>query len=276
MAREVDVVFAIDENYAVPAVTVGKSIRANLRDPGTGVRFHVLDSGLGTCGRRCVADGLGAVGDVDFYTVAEPMLLPHKVKHWTSAALARLHVGSVLPAEVTRVVYLDVDTLVLGDLTELLDSDLAGCTVGASINEVGGDRSWILGDTAVFSDHGAKAPGYFNSGVLLIDMEKWRADGVTEQATQLYERYGHELRTHDQDLLNVIFSGAWTPIPEKWNKLVEHSVHGRFGNGRLDHLTRREGIVHFIGGTKPWHPEFPPNALRALYEEYTSVQVPPR
>jgi lipopolysaccharide biosynthesis glycosyltransferase len=107
-----------------------------------------------------------------------------------------------------------------------------------------------------------------------MDMAKWRAENVTEQATEIYARYGDQLRTHDQDVLNIIFSGEWTPFPEKWNKLVEHSVHGRFGNGRLDYLTRPEGLVHFIGGIKPWHDEFPANSLKALYEEYASALTP--
>ncbi len=269
-----DVVVAIDSHYAEPTAVLGRSIRAGLRDQATDLRFHVVDSGLDAAGRDLVADALGRVGGVEVYSVSEPMTLPHKIKHWTSAALGRLHIGEVLPAEVTRAIYLDADILVLGDLTELRDVDLAGRTVGASINEVGAERSWVLGDTAVYSDHGAQAPGYFNSGVLAIDMDRWRADDVSGRAARIYETYGAELRTHDQDVLNIIFSGAWTPVPAKWNKLVEHSVHGRFGNGRLDYLTERDGLVHFIGGTKPWHDDFPPNALRALYEEFAAVPVP--
>jgi lipopolysaccharide biosynthesis glycosyltransferase len=267
----IDVVFAIDGSYAVPAAVVGHSIRAGLRNRSTAVRFHVIDGGLDAAGRRYVASALAEAGDVEVYDVPDRLLLPHRVKHWTSAALGRLHVAAVLPEEVTRAVYLDADTLVLGDLTDLIDVDLGGRAVGAVINEVGADRSWTLADTAVYSDHGAEPPGYFNSGVLLIDMDRWRADGVTEQATRIYQRYGQQLRTHDQDILNIIFSGAWTPIAGEWNKLVEHSVHGRFGNGRLDYLTRREGIVHFIGGVKPWSVEFPPNSLRELYEQYSSA-----
>jgi lipopolysaccharide biosynthesis glycosyltransferase len=265
-----DIVFAIDGNYAEPAIVAGTSIRANLTDSQARLRFHVLDGGLDGDSHRRVADALGRLGEVEIYPVPDPMLLPRPVKHWTSAALGRLHVGTILPRDVTRAVYLDADTLVLGDISELLAFDLKGHTVGASINEVGANRSWKLGETAVYSDDGAAAPGYFNSGVLLMDMVRWRADGITERAREIYQRYGSQLRTHDQDVLNIIFSGAWIPIPEKWNKLVEHSVHGRFGNGRLDYLTRREGIVHFIGGVKPWHAEFPRNSLKEVYEEFAA------
>ena len=266
-----DVVFAIDSNYAVPTAVVAHSIQVGFRDGNTRARFHVIDAGLDADSRRYLTDVMGRFGDVEIYGVADRLLLPHKIKHWTSAALGRLHVGGVLPAEVHRAVYLDADTLVLDDLTELLAFDLRGRTVGAGINEVGGERSWRLGETAVYSDHGAEPPGYFNSGVLLIDVDRWRADDVDARAAEIYHRYGTQLRTHDQDVLNIIFSGAWTPFPEKWNKLVEHSVHGRFGNGRLDYLTAREGLVHFIGDIKPWHDEFPPNALRELYEEFAAA-----
>lgn len=269
--QSVDVVFAIDRNYAEPVITVGRSIRDNL-SPQAEAHFHVIDSGLDGPSRRAVGSGLGRYGEVEIYDVAQHAQLPQEqIKHWTSAALGRFHVGQVLSPEVDRAIYLDADVLVLGDLTELLAADLRGNVVGASINEVGGDRSWALGETAVYSDHGAKPPGYFNSGVLLLDMQRWRAQDVTGQVIGIYQRYGDQLRTHDQDVLNIVFSGAWTPIPERWNKLVEHSVHGRFGNGRLDYLTRPDGIVHFIGGVKPWHPDFPPNTLKQLYQDYASM-----
>jgi len=269
--RHADVVLAIDGRYVDPAVVVGHSLRTGLRDDRAGVRLHVLDGGLDGADRRRLASALARVADVEIYAVPDHMALPHPVKHWTSAALGRLHIGEVLPADVGRAVYLDADTLVLGDVTELLGVDLAGRAVGAVLNEVGGDRSWTLGDTAVFSEHGAEPPGYFNSGVLLIDMDRWRAEDITGRAAALFRRYGRQFRTHDQDVLNILCSGAWTPIPEKWNKLVEHSTHGRFGAGRLPYLTRPEGIVHFIGGTKPWHSDFPANSLRRLYERHAAL-----
>lgn len=265
----IDVVFAIDDNYATATTIVAHSIKANLREQATPLRLHVIDGGLGTEGRAEVRAGLGVVGEVVIHSVEGHFQLPQaKIKHWTSAALGRLHVGTVLPDDLHRVIYLDADTVVLGDLSELIEEDLGGQAIGAVLNEVGGDRSWQLKDTAVYSDHGAPAPGYFNSGVLLLDMDRWRAEGVTERIDELYGRYGAQLRTHDQDVLNIVFAGAWHEIPEKWNKLVEHSRHGRFGNGRLDYLTEPDGIVHFIGDVKPWHDEFPGNALKNLYASY--------
>lgn len=154
----IDVVFAIDDNYAAATTIVGHSIRANLREQATPLRLHVIDGGLGTEGRAEVRAGLGSVGEVVIHSVEGHFQLPQaKIKHWTSAALGRLHVGTVLPDDLHRVIYLDADAVVLGDLSELIEEDLGGQAIGVVLNEVGGDRSWQLKDTAVYSDHGAPA-----------------------------------------------------------------------------------------------------------------------
>ncbi|MET9480876.1 glycosyltransferase family 8 protein [Streptomyces sp. NPDC006638] len=269
--QDLHVVFAVDQNYVDAAAVVAHSIGAGLRDTSSRPAFHVIDSGLGADGRRFLADALGRVGDVDLYTVPDRLEMATPRKHWTAATLHRLHIGDVVPRDIGRVIYLDVDTLVLDDLTELYRYDLAGNTIGAVINEVAPARVLTLGERASLSQTGAKPPGYFNAGVLLIDMDRWRAENTTERSLDIYRTYGKDIPTLDQDILNYLYAERWTPVPDKWNKLIEHPVHGRFGSGRLDYLTRREGIIHFIGGDKPWGDVFPDNALRRLYEEYSSV-----
>ncbi|WP_434741512.1 glycosyltransferase family 8 protein [Micromonospora sp. SH-82] len=267
--QDVHVVFAIDERYARPAVVTGRSVRRNLRDEDTRLVFHVIDSGLADEGRAVVTEGLAAEGEVELHRVADPLVMEVPRKWWTDAALGRLHIGAVIPTGIPRVVYLDADTLVLDDLTDLLAEDLAGNAVGAGLNEVGPARSLTFADGRAHQHQtGALPPGHFNSGVLLIDMDRWRAERATERCMELHRTYGRDLPNIDQDILNHIFAGRWTPLPEKWNKLIEHSVHGIFGNGRMDYLTRPEGIVHYIGKVKPWHDAFPDNPLRHRYEEY--------
>jgi lipopolysaccharide biosynthesis glycosyltransferase len=277
-ADQLHVVFATDDAYAVGVAAAGNSARISLGGKSCDLTFHIIDAGLSPAGRGYLTDALSSAGRVAIHTVPDHLVLSTRRKWWTSAALGRLHLGDVVPDGVRRVIYLDADTLVLGDLTELQAMDLAGNGIGACINEVGPDRSMILGESASVLEHGARPPGYFNTGVLLVDMDLWRACRITEHAKEIFNRYGPDIRYVDQDVLNYLFSGRWTRLPGVWNKLVEHSVHGKFGNGRLDYLTRREGVVHFIGKEKPWRDDFPRNALRRLYAEYVaagSLPAPP-
>jgi lipopolysaccharide biosynthesis glycosyltransferase len=268
------VVFAVDDNYASAAAVVAHSIRAGLRDDTWTPFFHVIDSGLSAAGRDQITDALGRAGDVEICTLPDRLALAVPRKHWTAATLHRLHIADVISEDIDRVIYLDVDTLVLDDLSELYTYDLGGNPIGAVINEVAPARLLTLTeDGASLSQTGALPPGYFNAGVLLIDMQQWRSERATERAVEIFRTRGEHIPTLDQDILNYLFAERWTVLPAKWNKLIEHPVHGRFGNGRLDYLTRREGIVHFIGGDKPWGEVFPDNALRRLYREYAGQLV---
>ncbi|WP_432102036.1 glycosyltransferase family 8 protein [Streptomyces sp. bgisy091] len=270
--QDVRVVFAVDDHYATAATVVARSIRAGLRDRTRRVVFHVIDSGLNEDNVRMLSTSLGPAGDVHIHRVADRLEMAVPRKHWTAATLHRLHIGEIVPAGVRRVIYLDVDTIVLDDISELYDTDLAGRPIGAVINEVAPARLLTLGETrASLSQTGAKAPGYFNAGVLLIDMDQWRAEDVTARATAIYRRYGKDIPTLDQDILNHLFAERWTPVPAKWNKFIEHPEHGRFGQGRMDYLTRREGIIHYIGGDKPWSDTFPDNPLRRIYRDFAAV-----
>lgn len=269
---EVHVVFAVDERYARPATVTAQSVRRNLRDDTTRLVLHVIDAGMSDAGRQLVRGAMSRAGHVELHTVADPLVMQVPRKWWTDAALGRLHLGAVIPPEVERVVYLDADILVLDDLTDLLALDLAGNAVGAVLNEVGPARSLTFADgRATQHQSGALPPGHFNSGVLLVDMARWRAEGATERAVELHRTYGHDLPNIDQDILNHVFAGRWTALPEKWNKLIEHSVHGTFGHGRWEYLTRPEGILHYIGAAKPWSDDFPDNPLRRLYAEYADA-----
>jgi lipopolysaccharide biosynthesis glycosyltransferase len=264
-----EIVFAVDDTYAFGAAVSAMSIRKGVRDARRPIRFRIVDGGLTEAGRSFVETEVGRAGDVEICEVANRLLLPEKVKYLTSATLGRLHLADVVPAHVSRVIYLDADTLVLGDLTELFRVDLGGGWIGAVLNEMSATRSVSVGTALTASAEGAPPPGYFNDGMLVVDMDAWRANSVTERAREIFERFRPELRSWlDQDILNIVFAGRWTRLPDEWNKLIDHSVHGKCGAGRFDYLVRREGIVHYVGSPKPWEPEFPANPLRRLYDEF--------
>ncbi|RKN44905.1 glycosyltransferase family 8 protein [Streptomyces hoynatensis] len=268
--QALNVVFAIDDLYLPGVVATARSVRRGAGER-TPIRFHVIDAGLSPAGRGAVEERLGPLGEVTVHQVPDRLVMPQH-KWFTSATLGRLHLGSVIPEDVARVLYLDADTLVLEDPSRLYHTDPGPGGLAAVVNEVGPTRSLVLSEdgTAEQREHGAAPPGYFNAGVLLVDMNVWRAEDMTGRGIRLFERYGRTLRDLDQAVLNILFSGRWRSLPMKWNKMIEHRRLGKFGNGRLDYLTRREGIVHYVGQVKPWHEGFPQNPLRALYAEFAA------
>jgi UDP-glucose:(glucosyl)LPS alpha-1,3-glucosyltransferase len=271
---ELHVAFTIDDKYARGAVVTAHSVRASLRDRDARVVFHVVDCDLSDDVRDRLAQALGREGTVAFHTVPNRLRMPVPRMWLSDASVARLHLGEVMPADVCRVLYLDTDVLVLEDITEMVGTDLKGNALGAVLNGFAPTRSMVITEEGAKQvPTGAPPPGHFNSGVLLIDLPRWREERIQDQLFDLHARYGRDVSHVDQDFLNHVFAGRWTPLPERWNKLIDHPVHGKFGNNRLDWLTRSEGILHYIGAVKPWDEEFPPNALLDLYQEYASELV---
>ena len=98
---------------------------------------------------------------------------------------------------------------------------------------------------------------YFNSGVMLMDLARLRADGVAQRLID-YGR-GRNLKWWDQDALNVIYGEQRLPLHPRWNcmntLLLSNAARETFGPSAIDEALRDPGILHFEGPgpAKPWH-----------------------
>ncbi|MFT3830531.1 MAG: glycosyltransferase family 8 protein [Opitutaceae bacterium] len=140
--------------------------------------------------------------------------------------------------------YLDSDLLVQADVAALASLDLQGHVVGAvqdpTVRTFANDRVAAL-DPAIPAD----AP-YFNSGVLKIDVARWRAERVQERCFELIGRNPAQIQYHDQSALNFCLRQRWFALPQTWNTAAHHAQEGRPG-ASLD-----AAIVHYLGRLKPW------------------------
>ncbi len=241
------------------------SLLANL-DPTCRVTVHVVDCGLSPCGAAYIVEKLSsATAEVVLHTLAEALPMTTRLEHWTPAVLGRLFLESLLFGTTDRLLYLDADVVVLGDVTELYAFDLRGRAVGAVPNIIEPWRSWDVGTVpARHRRDGAQPPGYFNSGVLLIDLVRWHRLGGTRRALDIYRAHGTSFVAPDQDTLNVLFSGDWVRIPSRWNRLV--AVSGRaLPVARPVTPDEEVDLMHFIGPVKPWDDGFPAGRPLEVY-----------
>ncbi|MDX1746610.1 MAG: glycosyltransferase, partial [Halobacteriales archaeon] len=93
---------------------------------------------------------------------------------------------------------------------------------------------------------GLGEPRYFNSGVLLIDLVRWRKRDVRGRALAHAREAGDRLILHDQDALNMALQGDWLALPAHWNVWVI-----------LPGLKPDDDVVfHYMGGPKPWDADY--------------------
>ncbi|HSI40548.1 MAG TPA: glycosyltransferase family 8 protein [Xanthobacteraceae bacterium] len=158
---------------------------------------------------------------------------------------ARLLMPAKLGDAHQRLLYIDCDCVINGPLTPLVDLSLEGHVLAAvadnltSLKESQAARNRLIGlpeDTR-----------YFNSGVLLIDLDRWRAEDVSERV-RAFRMEHPELQTLDQDSLNGTLKGEWLELSDVWN------MHRRLFHGQYrDPLEVWQGarILHFTGQAKP-------------------------
>lgn len=162
-----------------------------------------------------------------------------------------------LPERLTgieRVLYLDCDTIVLDDVTPLWRTDLTRHALAAVNNvfEEGKERH-AAGLGLAHPDR------YFNSGVLLINLDAWRQERYSERTLALAGAADSRLTWPDQDALNVVLADRWIALHPRWNCQNSLFYYARaaevFGKGPVREATTSPGILHFEGGlmAKPWH-----------------------
>ena len=186
--------------------------------------------------------------DLIFYVLDDAFLKDLKQRDdLTVATYYRLLLGEVLPPELERVLYLDCDMMVRGDLAELWRMTLGSALVGA-VPDPGFAANHILG----------LPPGasYFNAGLLLIDLVRWRAERVGAAALAFAADHPDRLTYNDQCALNWILRDNWLALDPKWN--LQTGVLSRTINGWPKYfrppppVAETSRIVHFNSPGRPW------------------------
>lgn len=224
--------------------------------------FHVLTSGLADSTRQKVFNSLPK-GAASIRWVPVDLELFRKfstLSYISKMTYARFVIPGIFPESVSKVLYLDSDILVLDDLGPLWETPLEGFVMGAILD--GLDSLIKRGEPGI-----GKVPrvqDYFNAGVLLIDLQRWRQERISEKALEYLSQYPQSPYS-DQDALNVACDGLWKKLDPRWN------FQDHYERRRLSDMipAQRPGIVHFVCHPKPWNTHIP-HLNAAFYDAFRS------
>lgn len=192
----------------------------------------------------------------------DPAALPDLpvTRQFSSSIYIRILLDRFIDRSQARVLYLDADTVVSADLTPLWTADLHNAVLGAVRDPFRLDL-----DAIGF----APDEPYFNSGVLLIDMQRWRALDCEARVLDVLAREAHRLPWMDQDALNLALRGQVHFLPPRWNFQPRCAdVPAEFlglGDEEYASLRARPSIVHYTTSYKPWNAGFRVHYSRAFF-----------
>jgi lipopolysaccharide biosynthesis glycosyltransferase len=256
-----------DDQFAMPLTVTLTSALRHL-DPARRVVVIVLDGGMSETNLAHATACLGrarpaAVIEVVRVEQTRFFHLP-TTEAISAATYLRLLVAEVVPDQYERVLYLDSDLVITRDVSELWNIELGGKALWA-VPSSDVDRHYAyFRDTFTFLDL-PEDPFYFNAGVLLINMPRFREQKVAQRCLEFLAAHSERCPEKDQDGLNAVVIGDWGALPDHWNM----QLYGRWiFSETLKRNPNTPGIIHYLGPDKPWRLGGPVMARRAFYEAF--------
>jgi lipopolysaccharide biosynthesis glycosyltransferase/1-acyl-sn-glycerol-3-phosphate acyltransferase len=243
MNRTVPVFYACDDNFVKYTIVSVRSLIDNA-DKTRSLRVHILHTGISDDMKKDMLsmqkeNVVISFDDVTSYLSAISKKLPIR-DYYSSATYYRLIIPAMFP-EYAKAIYIDSDTVVLGDISRLYDTDIKDNYLGAAHEQV-------MVQTDVYGAYTERVLGidrhtYFNAGVLLLNCEQFRQKGLLLRFVKLLQEYNFVV-TQDQDYLNVICKDRVFWLDQQWNAEVFGTIPCREEDIK---------IIHYIMTSKPWH-----------------------
>lgn len=238
----------------------------------TPIHFHILTNGLETSNESALKSIVERYGQtLDIYRVGENDLMNCPIRKNDRVSIAtyfRILMPVILPESIHKILYLDCDILVLKSLDELWKINIDNHSAGVVTDQQGQDiRKYnnLEYDMAL---------GYFNAGVMLINLDYWRVNHITEEVLEYIDNNPEKLKLRDQDALNYVLKETKLELPLRFNVQEEFywrdPLLARKYWAEMYEAVEDPVILHYNGAIKPWHVEcFHPKKL--LYQKYKSL-----
>jgi lipopolysaccharide biosynthesis glycosyltransferase len=243
----IEIAMAFDDAFWAPTYATMRSICLTTHHPER-LRFHLLHRKLTPEHHDAIASiGRDYGAELDFIDIDARNILSDRIAAFPRIKLrrlnpivyARLFLGDLLDPAIERVLYLDSDLFIRTALDPLYGTDMSGHAIAAVLQP---DRMHVIAgkDLRARSAFSMSEP-YFNAGVMLIDMNQYRAMDFSAELARLPAA---ELAMfyYDQDMINFCFRGRILELEPRWNLQNAEPAHEVFN----------PAIVHYSANPKPW------------------------
>ena len=264
-----ELLVTVDKNYIPPLQVMLTSLYMN--NPGEDVEMYLLHSRLQEKELEPLEKQCGRLGYKFFPVKIEDSWFSQApvTKQYPREMYYRLLAPCFLPQKLHRILYLDPDILVINSLKPLWETDMKGRLFAAAAHTGKTNLANNINQVRLGTTH-----KYFNSGVLLINLDQGRKEILPEEIFQYAGEHAKELLLPDQDILNAVFGSRTLELDDYlWNYDARNYSTYLLRSGGvcdMDWVMGNTGILHFCGKTKPWQAGYI-HRFGILYKHYMQI-----
>ena len=266
---KINILVTFDKNYIGPFKTMLKSLVIN--NPGESfviwlIHSSVSEEDLNGLIEYCSLNGAG------FNPVKVERSLFENApvsKQYPQEMYYRLLAPVILPHGLKKALYIDPDLLVVNKVRPVWDIELDGRVFAAASHTGIFDMAKGINKVRLGTEH-----DYFNTGVMIIDLEKAREIVKADDVFGCVREHSSELILPDQDVFNYLYGQYTFKIDDDiWNYDSRYySLYLIRSNGRhnMDWIMQNTVFLHFCGKRKPWNSSHS-GRFTALYKHYMNL-----
>ena len=238
----IPIFFAADKNY-IPFLSVSLDSLKENASKSYRYEIYILNTDIDEKEAEPVKKFEDEKFGVHFIDVSERL---EEVKnslqlrdYYTGATYYRIFIANMFP-EYEKALYIDSDTIVLGDISELFNTELKSNLIGAIPDEAVA----VVPEFRLYTKEtlGVEAEKYFNAGVILMNLKEFRKSNFYGKFCGLLKTYKFCV-AQDQDYLNVLCKDKIVFVGNEWNKMP------------IGGASETPKLIHYNLTMKPWHYE---------------------
>lgn len=261
-----NVMYAADENYAeIMAVSIKSMMLTNNWEK---IQFYLVEDGISQENKHALEDMITEYGnEVTF--IKKPDIrgmlgVELKTLRWSDSAYSRLFLKELfgIDYEIEKLLYMDCDTLVVGSLEDLWDTDISDYLGAACLECMSNMHKRIIG--------AKPKDNYINTGMLLLNVKRWIDEDIQSVEADFIRRYHGKTEYVDQGVINGTVSNRFKLVSPRYNLTAlaydftyeEMQIYRKpsFGYTKKEwqEAVKAPAVVHFTTSflsIRPWYEE---------------------
>jgi lipopolysaccharide biosynthesis glycosyltransferase len=245
----VHIACAADSSYIQHTCVMLKSLLTN--NSNLNLVIHVFSSDFTDKNKESILEISNAYNKtVNFYLISNKNFDGFVISHHISlATYYRIIIPQLLSPEIEKLIYLDCDIIINGNIEPLWNLKLENYIIAATPEPVFNDFDRL--NINPKND-------YFNAGILVLNLVKWRENKTTEKVITYIQENLEKIVFWDQDALNACLQQNWLRFEPKYNQqsaifeIADEKLLKAYTLEELNEAKKNPIIIHYTGSSKPW------------------------